>query len=957
MDRMDEASIKSNQRARNANRLGTLLVMLLTVQLQGQIQISEIVSSSSKGLLDENGDTPDWIELTNEGTSPVNLNGYSLSDNLNQPRKWVLNHYELQPGERLVIFASGKDRQLTLPSKTPLLEASDWSSLTTWFRADDAQIEFEDENSRVKEWSNKLPNSYNLQAPSENSQPYLWPDTLNGHAVVHFDQPEQELRAADIPSHQFASENAMTLLIVQRYSAPHHSGASIRFTSQQGDGFNLLALWSNGAMYFDFGNIGMQGRLATNSPKSFIDQWNLIALTRRPNGTATIHVNGSLIARGELKALFAKNITGDLVLGGFDFRGDIAEIIGFKDALLSNQRIQIETYLAKKYDLAYPGAFLHTNFKINSNGEAILLYSPRGELIDQTPDLPVPTDTSLGRTIDEQKPWRFFPTPTPGKPNTGTGLNAPPSPPQFSHASGFYDEAFLLKITHKNPSITLRYTTDGSEPNKTSPQWQEHLTLPNGDEIPSRWALLPTNPSRHRDNENQFTMPEDKRELFGWLPPRDRLFRAVTVRVRAYATNALSSTTRTRTYFVTSKGKDRYTLPIVNLSVDPHEWFDEREGLYVSGKRYDPKSWSENFWGTGNYFLNGRYSERVAYLEFFESGERTFNGNIGLKIHGGGSRAQPQKSLRLIARNAIGPGAFTFFPGHKGRAFRQLTLRNAGQDSVLHATMLRDVLIQSLAPTGSITQQTQPVIVLLNGEYWGIHHLQEHFNDDDLKKRFNLDDVQMDLLEVNAVPKEGNSNAYEQLMKKIREAMSGNPSAMSEALNLIDQDNFIDHFVTQIYFDNVDWPGNNIAFFRALQNMPLAENQGNADGKWRWLSYGVEAGMGMNDDITHNSIRRITDLDFADGSAAPWSTELFRAFITNDNFKHALINRFAGLLNTRFSSDHVLSAIEAKQNELEAEIEEHIARWRRPESIEAWHGNLNVIRKFAMERPNIQRRH
>lgn len=114
---MDEASIKSNQRARNANRLGTLLVMLLTVQLQGQIQISEIVSSSSKGLLDENGDTPDWIELTNEGTSPVNLNGYSLSDNLNQPRKWVLNHYELQPGERLVIFASGKDRQLTLPRK------------------------------------------------------------------------------------------------------------------------------------------------------------------------------------------------------------------------------------------------------------------------------------------------------------------------------------------------------------------------------------------------------------------------------------------------------------------------------------------------------------------------------------------------------------------------------------------------------------------------------------------------------------------------------------------------------------------------------------------------------------------------------------------------------------------------------------------------------------------------
>ena len=239
---MDDVSIKPVQRTCNASKLRTLLgllfVMLLSAQLHGQIRISEIVSSSSKGLLDENGNTPDWIELENNGLSAVNLNGFSLSDDIKEPHKWIFSDYLMQPGEHLVVFASGKDRQKKLLEETPPFEASDWPSLTTWLKADEAQTEPEDENRRVKAWSNKLPNTWHLQAPSGNSQPYLRPDALNGHAVVHFDQAEQELRVANIPSHQFARMDAMTLLIVQRYSAPRHNGASIRFTTNQGDGFN-----------------------------------------------------------------------------------------------------------------------------------------------------------------------------------------------------------------------------------------------------------------------------------------------------------------------------------------------------------------------------------------------------------------------------------------------------------------------------------------------------------------------------------------------------------------------------------------------------------------------------------------------------------------------------------------------------------------------------------------------
>jgi len=75
------------------------------------VRITEILASNSKGLQDEDGDPVDWIELWNAGDRPVNLLGWSLSDDPTEPGKWVFPEVVLQPGEYLVVFASGKDRR------------------------------------------------------------------------------------------------------------------------------------------------------------------------------------------------------------------------------------------------------------------------------------------------------------------------------------------------------------------------------------------------------------------------------------------------------------------------------------------------------------------------------------------------------------------------------------------------------------------------------------------------------------------------------------------------------------------------------------------------------------------------------------------------------------------------------------------------------------------------------
>jgi len=83
------------------------------------VWITEILAGavSTNGLVDEDGEPQDWIELYNPGTEPVNLAGWSLSDDPSAPARWVFPERVLPPNGYLVVFASGKDRRPSDPSR------------------------------------------------------------------------------------------------------------------------------------------------------------------------------------------------------------------------------------------------------------------------------------------------------------------------------------------------------------------------------------------------------------------------------------------------------------------------------------------------------------------------------------------------------------------------------------------------------------------------------------------------------------------------------------------------------------------------------------------------------------------------------------------------------------------------------------------------------------------------
>jgi hypothetical protein len=73
------------------------------------VRINEFMAINTSTLADKDGDFSDWIELYNPTAASVNLAGWSLTDAMASPRKWMFPSVNLASNSYLVIFASGKE--------------------------------------------------------------------------------------------------------------------------------------------------------------------------------------------------------------------------------------------------------------------------------------------------------------------------------------------------------------------------------------------------------------------------------------------------------------------------------------------------------------------------------------------------------------------------------------------------------------------------------------------------------------------------------------------------------------------------------------------------------------------------------------------------------------------------------------------------------------------------------
>ncbi len=74
------------------------------------VLISEFLADNENGIEDEDGDREDWIELFNTGTSAVSLNGWWLTDDSGEKKKWRFPAVSIPANGTLLVWASSKNR-------------------------------------------------------------------------------------------------------------------------------------------------------------------------------------------------------------------------------------------------------------------------------------------------------------------------------------------------------------------------------------------------------------------------------------------------------------------------------------------------------------------------------------------------------------------------------------------------------------------------------------------------------------------------------------------------------------------------------------------------------------------------------------------------------------------------------------------------------------------------------
>ena len=78
--------------------------------VRGQVLISEFMADNNSTLSDEDGASPDWLEIWNSTTATVSLGTYYLTDDAAVPNKWAFPAWTLGVNKYAVVFASLKNR-------------------------------------------------------------------------------------------------------------------------------------------------------------------------------------------------------------------------------------------------------------------------------------------------------------------------------------------------------------------------------------------------------------------------------------------------------------------------------------------------------------------------------------------------------------------------------------------------------------------------------------------------------------------------------------------------------------------------------------------------------------------------------------------------------------------------------------------------------------------------------
>ncbi len=552
----------------------------------------------------------------------------------------------------------------------------------------------------------------------------------------------------------------------------------------------------------------------------------------------------------------------------------------------------------------------HTNFRLSSSGEPVILSAPNGVQIDAIPPRAIPGDWSYGRYQDGSDSLILFQQPTPGRANNDAASQNYRDAILSSHLSGFYNEPFHLTLQTTDSSATILYSLDGSTP---SLKYEKDLFLDFNARVDTGIHLISTVINNFRTANNPI--------------PTVHTIRAVPVKDGKAIGPELF-----QTFWVRANLPDSLHLPQVSLITHPDNLFDDEKGIMVAGADD-----FLNFNGTGIEW------ERVAHFQYFERNKNlVVQQDIGIRGHGGGTRRSHQKSLRLYARNAYGKNTIDypfFVQKPELTSFRRLLLGTTHGDWT--HTLFKDELTVDFVKNMSVDYQAfQPIEVYVNGQYWGVYFLRERIDRFFLEANRGVDPDNLDLIATDREIAEGDAVALDRFLAQLATADYESPEYFNLIAENVDINRWLDYVISRIFLADGDWKHN-------YRRWRYREDS----AKWNFIYFDCDGCM-----IWHTR-DMITPLVKGEMEKLPhegeFYTEITGHMMRVPEIQELFYNRFLNLLANDFGTHRLLQKLDSMVAVFNPVVAEHLNRWPIPDNTYEWRQNVKELEKFILQRPAV----
>ncbi len=932
----------------------------------GAIVINEFMASNSSCLPDDQGNYSDWIEIYNPTDSAVSLSGLGLTDDPTDI-KWPFPSVSLAPGGYLLIFASGNDASdpdKPLHASFKMNAASGGVYLTTSSGQVIDQVEYKDQVENIS----------------------LGRDAQDIGAWKTFDKPTPG----------FSNDEAGYAAFIESRKAPE---SPLIITEVMAS--NRTTLADNTGVYSDYveiynaGNeaVSLNGYGLSDDPADVLD-WKFPDVTIQPGAYLVVFASGADAANTDLEkgaihtnfrissyqeTIVLSNPAGLLIdqIAVAESRTDqayaramdetgaygdawestsqptpgyanndagytqfleanpvalgpvvISEVMSSNSQFLeevdgefydwielynrSDQPMDISRYgltdnagnpakwrlpemtlspgqyvtvlasgLANSEDVKKN--FIHTSFKLSADGEVLALFNANGVLQDKYNLSYLPYGVSVGR-IDGQDSLFYFEQPTPGAANANP-LQGIAASPKATTTPGSYDAVQTVSLECDTADAQIYYTMDGTEPTQSSAQYTGPVMV-------------------------------DKTGM---------------IRARAYKDGFLPSVIQTQTYFI----GEQHALPLLSIVTNPDYLWNEQTGIYVPGPNPVLVEGSTTHYEVANYLERGQESERPASFEVFdENGREIFGANVGIRIAGGYSRDNKQKSFAIMARSKYGANSLrcAFFDNRAFTEYQSLVLRQGGQDQTIGK--IKEIVTLSLVQDKGfnfLTQAWKPYVLYLNGEYWGVYFMMEKRNENFIAQHENFEDPDnMNIVWSTARLIQGDVSGYNELMTFISTHDMSVEENYQHVAAQVDTDSFMDMMINQVWVANSDYA--NIEYYQLLP-----------DGKWKQIYYDFCWTFGSSEfpNGDHPTLAKRME------SSKAGST-LFNGLLAYKPWRDKFIERFAWALKEVYAPSHVIETIDTIADMVRSEMPAE--REKFGGTMQGWESTLESMKTFAQKR-------